>query len=160
MMKIVVLSDTHSRTLPDQVIQALVGADLIIHAGDICDESMLKEIRRFSDVAAVHGNMDNAVLRKKLPGRLILKCEDTAIGVMHGDGSADQVLESIREAFAAEHVDAVVFGHSHEPFNKKIGHVLYFNPGSPNDEIFSPYCSYGLLEINGRHITAKIIKVE
>ncbi len=159
MMKIAVVSDTHSRLIPAQVVKALSCADLIIHAGDICDEAMFKELTGLSEVAAVCGNMDSASLRKKLPERLILQCEGVSIGVMHGDGAPDHVLAHVQEAFAGEQVDAVVFGHSHEPFHQKIGGVLYMNPGSPNDEIFAPYCSYGMIEVNGGKMTSTIIKV-
>lgn len=160
MMRIVVLSDTHSRALPAKVVAALADADLVIHAGDICDERLLKDIRSRATVEAVCGNMDEPALRKKLPRRLILKCEDVSIGVIHGEGGADHVIEHVQEEFSGDSVDAVVFGHSHAPFNKKISGIVYFNPGSPNDDIFAPYCSYGMIEINGRRITPKIIKVE
>jgi predicted phosphodiesterase len=42
--------------------------------------------------------------------------------------------------------------------NEMRGSVLYFNPGSPNDAIFAPYQSYGILEINDR-IVGTIVKV-
>jgi len=159
-MKIVVLADTHSRMLPGQVAHDLSQCDLIIHAGDICDENMLQEIENLNDVEAVYGNMDNSVLRDRLPQRLVLRCEGVRIGVVHGDGAPDQLLDHIQEEFEAEDVDVVIFGHSHEPMNKKIGERLFFNPGSPNDNIFAPYCSYGILEIDGNHIKADIIKVK
>jgi len=133
---------------------------LIIHAGDICDEGLFKKIQSLNNVKAVCGNMDNATLRKKLSSKLIFKCEEVMIGVIHGDRSEDQLLAYIQKVFTGERLDIVIFGHSHTPFNQKIDGVLYFNPGSPNDEVFSPYCSYGLLEINGSRITSKIIKVE
>ena len=57
-------------------------------------------------------------------------------------------------------MDCVIFGHSHQPFNETIDHVLYFNPGSPNDIISAPYCSYGILEVTDKKIVAKLIKVK
>lgn len=160
MMKIAVLADTHSRTLPDQVIKGLEKSDLVIHAGDVCDMRMLGEIEAFNDVEAVYGNMDDAALRKKLPRRLIMKCEGLNIGIFHGEGSPEGLINRVGEEFRNEKVDVIIFGHSHVPFNKKIGNILFFNPGSPNDDIFAPYCSYGLLEIDGNSIKTKIIKVE
>ncbi len=160
MMRIVVISDTHSRQLPGQVLDDLAQADLIIHAGDICDEKMLKSIESIGSVKAVYGNMDNGALRKKLPMKLVLQCEEVRIGVVHGSGCSENILECVQQTFETDQVDAIVFGHSHEPFKQRIKNILYFNPGSPNDEVFSPYCSYGLLEISGSHITAKIVKVE
>ena len=60
----------------------------------------------------------------------------------------------------AHGIDVVMFGHSHEPLNEKNGGVLYFNPGSPNDKVFAPYCSYGILDISEKGIIGKIIKVK
>lgn len=160
MTKIVVLSDTHSRMLPKQVVKAAKKADFVIHAGDVCDLKMLEELESFNDVEAVFGNMDESSVRKRLPRRLILKCEGVRIGVFHGEGSPDGLMDRIKEEFQSEDVDIIIFGHSHEPFNKHINNINFFNPGSPNDDIFSPYCSYGLLEIDGNSIKTKIVKVE
>lgn len=60
--------------------------------------------------------------------------------------------------FKSDNVDVIVFGHSHLPLNEKRSGVLYFNPGSPTDDIFSPYNSYGIIEVS-YNISAKIIKV-
>ncbi|MEW5895255.1 MAG: metallophosphoesterase [Candidatus Omnitrophota bacterium] len=159
-MKIIVLSDTHSRSLPPQVRKELPKADLIIHAGDICDTKMLGEIEQINDVEAVYGNMDDQVLRKKLPRRLILKYDGVCIGVLHGEGSPEHLIDHIKDEFKDEDVDVIIFGHSHEPFNKKIDGVVFFNPGSPNDEIFAPYCSYGVIKIEGNSVKTKIVRVK
>jgi hypothetical protein len=37
---------------------------------------------------------------------------------------------------------------------------LYFTPGSPNDRLFAPYRSYGMLDVVKKKVTGKIIKVE
>ena len=160
MTKIAVVSDTHSYMIPDQVLKGLKEADLVIHAGDICDAQMLNEIAKINDIRAVYGNMDEAALRKKLPRRLVLTCEGVHIGIVHGDGSPEGLIGRVEMELEGLDVDVIIFGHSHEPFNQKIGDVLFFNPGSPNDNIFAPYRSYGILEINGNSVKAKIIKVE
>jgi len=160
MMKIAVLSDTHSAMIPDQVCKALKEADLVIHAGDVCDAKMFKEMSDLNTVKAVYGNMDEAALRRQLPRRLIFKCEDVQVGVVHGNGAPEGLIGRVEQEFEGLKVDVIIFGHSHEPFNKKIGEVLFFNPGSPNDNIFAPYRSYGILEIDGASVKAKIIKVE
>ncbi|HSV43573.1 MAG TPA: metallophosphoesterase family protein, partial [Candidatus Bathyarchaeia archaeon] len=91
---------------------------------------------------------------------LILECEKVRIGVVHGDGSPQHLVEGVQEEFADERVDIVIFGHSHEAFHEKIGDVVFFNPGAPNDDMFAPYCSYGLLEVNGKKFKLKIVKVK
>ncbi len=158
-MKIGVLSDTHSNPVPPQVLEAFKKVDSIIHAGDFCDVSVLKMLQGIKDVKAVFGNMDPAPIRKLFPAKEIIACGKFKIGIYHGEGPAAKILERVKEEFKKDKVDAVVFGHSHQPFNEKIGNVLYFNPGSPNDTIGAPYCSYGILMVTEKGIEGKIIKL-
>jgi putative phosphoesterase len=159
-MKIGVVSDTHSHDIPSQVIQDLKTVDLIIHAGDFCDESDMRQFSRLGNLKAVHGNMDSEDLRKKLPRKQIFQCEDVAIGLFHGEGPPKRLLEVVKREFAGDTVDMIIFGHSHQPMNETIDGILFFNPGSPNDICTAPCCSYGMIEINKRRIKAKIIKVK
>ena len=57
-MKLVgLISDTHGR-LPDAALGALAYCNHIIHAGDICDPSILRELQTIGPVDAVLGNND------------------------------------------------------------------------------------------------------
>ena len=71
-MQIAVISDTHmprgARALPDACVERLRDADLILHAGDLTGATFLDELFSFGPpVAAVHGNMDEAAVRERLP---------------------------------------------------------------------------------------------
>lgn len=158
-MKIGVVSDTHGRPLPQQLLKEFATVDLIVHAGDLCDWDNYKQLSNLAEVQAVAGNMDGEEIRKKLPSKLILECEGVRIGVFHGDGPPKTLLQHVQHEFESEHLDVVIFGHSHEPFNEMIDGILFFNPGSPNDEIFAPYCSYGLLQIKGKKASGSIVRV-
>jgi hypothetical protein len=159
-MKIGVISDTHSRRIPQQVLDDFKRVDLIIHAGDFCSGEDLKYFQKIKKVRAVFGNMDGADLRQILPERDIFEAEGLKIGIYHGRGSAEKILDVVKAEFKDDPVDAVIFGHSHQPFNKTINDVLYFNPGSSSDIVRSPYCSYGILKIEGGKISGEIIKLE
>ncbi len=159
-MKIVVLSDTHSRALPASLKAALFQADLIVHVGDFCSLDDLKEIAAYTEVKAVYGNMDDMSLRNKLPSRDIFDAEGVRIGLFHGKGPAKEVIEYAKEEFSKDKVDIVVFGHSHSPYNEKIGKVLYFNPGSPTDKISAPMCSYGIIEVKDGKYNCEIIEIK
>ncbi len=159
-MKIGVVADTHSKKLPLQLVRDFKEVAFIIQAGDMCDESGLRQLLEIAEVKGVCGNMDDEKIGKKFPHRCILTCGGCRIGVVHGRGPKDQVVKFVQEEFRDEKVDIVIFGHTHEPFNERIGSVLYFNPGSPTDEIFAPYRSYGMLEVLGKDVQARIIKVE
>ncbi|MCR4338198.1 MAG: metallophosphatase family protein [Candidatus Omnitrophica bacterium] len=160
-MKIGIVSDTHSRPLPKQMIEDFKNVDMIIHAGDFC---ALEDYQRFAKMTkslkAVYGNMDELKLCKKLPQKEIFECQKVRIGIFHGMGVAPSVLEKVQSEFAHDRVNVVVFGHSHQAYNKSIKNVLYFNPGSPNDKVSAPYCSYGLLTIDEGKFSAEIIKIK
>ena len=154
-----IVSDTHSLVLPQKLLEGLKGSDLIVHAGDLCDNSVLKILKSIAPLKAVQGNMDDAVLKKKLPLREVFEAGGVKIGVYHGHGLTRDALANAREQFKQDSVDVVIFGHSHQPFNQKIGATLYFNPGSPNDAVRAPYFSYGLIEIINGRIKPAIIKI-
>jgi len=158
-MKIGVVSDTHSLELPPQMLRDFEGVDFIIHAGDFCTTGILEALRKIKDVKAVYGNMDGQDLRKILPRRQVIKCGPFSIGIFHGEGNPQGLLECVKKEFKDTKVDVIIFGHSHKAMNEEIDGILYFNPGSPNDGVVAPYRSYGILEINGK-ITGKIIKVK
>ena len=52
-----VISDTHGR-LPRRAYDALADCNRIIHAGDICDPSIIRELETLAPVVAVLGNND------------------------------------------------------------------------------------------------------
>jgi putative phosphoesterase len=158
-MKIGVVSDTHSHLVPAQLLDDFKDADLIIHAGDFCSVNDLKLFKKICEVRAVFGNMDGLELRQILPEEDIFEVDGVTVGLYHGYGSPERVLDFVRIKFKKNKVDMVIFGHSHQPVNETINSVLYFNPGSPNDVVRAPYCSYGIINIDAGKISAKIVKV-
>lgn len=161
-MKIGVISDTHipqrANTIPSEVLEGFRGVDLILHAGDLVDIAVLKELKKIASVKAVVGNMDSAVVSKDLPKKEIIKVNNFKIGLIHGYGSPIGLKERIRREFD-DKIDMIIFGHSHKPEMVTEDGILFFNPGSPTDKFFSPYRSYGIVEINDK-IEAKIIKIK
>ena len=159
-MRIGVVSDTHSKELPGQMLKDFAAVDFIIHAGDFCDEEDYQALAKIKEVKGVYGNMDTPAIHKLFPRRQILKCGAFSVGLFHGEGPPRTILEKVKEEFQKDKVDIVIFGHSHQPLNEKQGDVLYFNPGSPNDKVFAPYCSYGIIEVADKNFSARHIKVK
>ena len=56
-----------------------------------------------------------------------------------------------------EGLHAVVFGHSHEPYNNVQRGVLLFNPGSPTERRRQPRPSYGFLTIENGLVRGQIV---
>jgi hypothetical protein len=159
-MKVGVLSDTHVpaivKALPPVIFDIFKGVDLIMHAGDITELSVLDELGAIAPVEAVAGNMDDPDVHSKLPQKKILALGRYNIGLIHGKYKIDVQKEMIRKEFV--NVDLIVYGHSHTPFWGKIDGVYFLNPGSPTDKRHAPYNSVALLEI-GDEIRAEIIRI-
>ncbi|MFH1888900.1 MAG: metallophosphoesterase family protein [Candidatus Omnitrophota bacterium] len=162
-MKIGVISDTHipdrTEDIPAPILEAFKGVDMVIHAGDLVDLRVIDKLKSVcKNVKAVWGNMDPYEIRKRLPEKEIIEIGKYRIGLIHGYGHPGKLIELITEIFKNDNLDMIIFGHSHSAINEKRGKVIYFNPGSATDKIFSPYNSYGIIEINDK-IEAKVVKL-
>lgn len=135
--------------------EVFADVEMVVHAGDITSQTVLDELRKFGPVEAVQGNMDRSKL-SSLPEEKVLEIEGRKIGVVHGWGAPAGIQQRIRSRF--QDVDAIIYGHTHEPFNEIIDGVLFFNPGSPTDNFFAPYKSVGILEVE-QEISGQIIKL-
>lgn len=159
-----VVSDTHISSareeVPEKIINEFKNVDMILHAGDLTSLFVLEKLKRLcSNVFAVWGNMDSFEVRKVLPEKMIIPVGKFKIGLVHGSGAPKNLTELVSGIFAKDNVDVIVFGHSHHPFNQKIGKVLYFNPGSATDKIFAAYNSFGILQIVNGNIEGRIMRI-
>ena len=158
--RIGVLSDTHNRTLPEEMLFDFQDVDFIIHAGDFCEVEVLNALKKIKPVHAVCGNMDSTQIAALLPKQEIISCGPYRIGLIHGEGPPQGIIEKVRERFKGQKVDVVIFGHSHAPFNQMNNGVLYFNPGSPTDDVYAPYLSYGILDLSECGVGGRIVKLK
>jgi putative phosphoesterase len=146
-MRIAIVSDTHlprgSRAIPDACRERMRAADLVLHAGDLSTAEVLEDLRAIgTPLAAVHGNIDSADLRRLLPERQVVDAAGVRIGLVHDAGPARGRLHRMRMAFPD--CDAVVFGHSHIPLHEEDAGFQIFNPGSPTDRRRQPRHSMGM----------------
>lgn len=129
-MRILVTADTHGprHRLPAWLVAAARAADLVLHAGDVCDRETLQGLAKAAPTYAVRGNRD---LRLALPERLLLGCEGISIGIVHGHmGPGGDTTERARRSFLPS-PDVIVFGHSHRYLLEQRGQLWLANPGSP-----------------------------
>jgi uncharacterized protein len=149
-MIVAVIADTHlprgTRRIPEACLDRLRTADLILHAGDLTAASVLDALEMLGPpVHAVHGNMDDAALRDRLPGTLIADAGGLPIGMTHEAGPR----AGREERLAARFRDcaAVVYGHTHEPQVARVGETWILNPGSPTERRRAPSHTMLVLEV-------------
>jgi putative phosphoesterase len=142
-MKIGLISDTHlsSGAIPQGVINAFQGVDLILHAGDLVALATLRSLEAIAPVTAVQGNMDSPGVRLSLPPKHVIEIEGYRIGLIHGHHvpHPDRVLsppldlevmhQYLLSEFANEVVDCIVYGHTHQAHLETYHGVLMINPG-------------------------------
>lgn len=145
---IAVIADTHmpkgERALPEGCVEKIRQADALIHAGDFSAASVLADLEALCPVVlAVHGNVDDAELRRRLPESVEFEIGGRTVAVVHDSGPRNGRLSRMRTRFPG--ADAVVFGHSHMPLHEEEGGFEIFNPGSPTERRRAPQRSMGLL---------------
>ncbi len=162
-MRVVAIADTHAprrwRSCPPAVAEHLRGADLILHAGDVCTADVLNELAVYAPVKAVLGNNDGPdVAAWGAPERLELELDGLAVAMVHDSGQAAGRTARMRRWFPD--AELVVFGHSHIPMDRTGDGVRIFNPGSPTDRRRQPHGTIGLLTIEqGSLVQARIVPV-
>jgi uncharacterized protein len=159
-VRVVVLADTHAprrwRACPPTVARELRGADLILHAGDVCTALVLTELAQYAPVAAVLGNNDGAdVARWGATPTAELTLDGLAVAMLHDSGPAAGRLARMRRRFPR--ADLVVFGHSHIPLDESGYGLRIFNPGSPTDRRRQPHGTLGLLRIEDGVLAEAVI---
>jgi hypothetical protein len=159
---VAVISDTHlprgMRRIPEACLERLRAADLILHAGDVTAASALGELEALGPpVQAVHGNMDDAVLRAQLPGTLVVELGGLRIGMTHDAGPRVGREKRLVRQFPG--CAAVVYGHTHEPQVARVGEVWIFNPGSPTERRRAPSHTMLVLEAADGTINPALIQL-
>ena len=127
-LRIGLLSDTHGLLRPE-VEAFLQGSDRIIHAGDICDASIIEQLERIAPLSVVRGNNDVGAWAESLSDTELVRIGGIDIYVIHN--VAELNVSQLPVA-----VKVIVFGHSHKPVAERRDGVLYVNPGSAGPRRF------------------------
>jgi len=152
-MNVLLLADTHlgegqAARLVDKLYGHLETADVIIHAGDVTDPSILAALEEFAPVRAVLGNNDRNMI---LPERFVVELDGCEVAAVHDSGPAEGRTARLRRWFPE--ADVVVFGHSHIPWHQidvrgADGHVQHHvNPGSAMQRRSAPEHTAATLQL-------------
>jgi putative phosphoesterase len=145
-----VIADTHGLVRP-QALDALAGADLIVHAGDVGAPHVLGALAEIAPVTSVRGNVDRAPWAGELPETAAVAAGPVWLYVLHDIKELDVDPAGV---FAA-----VIAGHSHRPAMEEREGVLYFNPGSAGPRRFRLPVCVGRLTVLGTRVTGELIEL-
>lgn len=146
-----VISDTHG-LVRRTALESLSGVELIVHAGDIGDPTVLDALRTIAPVVAVRGNNDRGGWAAKLPDTEVVEVGDACLYVVHDLHELD--LDPRAAGF-----HAVISGHSHRPLAERRDGVLYLNPGSAGPRRFTLPIALARLVIDATQLEATIIEL-
>jgi putative phosphoesterase len=159
MTRIVVISDTHAKSLhglPPELLAELAEADLVVHCGDYVGVALLDELRQLAKrFIGVYGNTDPKEIRDELPDKTVFEIEGKRIGVIHPTwgGPPWGIEEDIAKEF--EGVDIILFGHTHDVCHKNKDGVVLFNPGQAYPSFRNP-ASAGIVTIGQKGIEVEV----
>ena len=153
-MKILVVSDSHGRTVHMLEAIALESPHLILHLGDHDRDCLdiefhypeipLRAVRGNCDVASAGLDIDEFVHSEK---RFLMT---------HGHFFGVKTSKNRIIRFAADRgADVLLFGHTHIQLNSVIGNVFVINPGS----IGAKSKNYATLIIEGSAISCELKKL-
>lgn len=151
MLRVGVISDTHGLLRP-QALEALAGAQHLIHAGDVGTPEILERLRELAPVTAVRGNNDVEQWADALPAALTFELAGARLHLLH-----DLAELAVAPARAGIHV--VIAGHSHQPALRRSEGVLYLNPGSAGPRRFSLPVSIAWLDIDNGTLGARLVEL-
>ncbi len=149
--RIGLIADTHGLLRPEAVAY-LQGSDFIIHAGDIGDPAIIRQLAGIAPVTAVRGNNDHAPWAAQIAEDEVLKVAGMLLYVLHD--LATIAIDPVAAGFRV-----VVAGHSHRPSADTRDGVLYVNPGSAGPRRFRLPIALGSLLLSEGVVTHELIEI-
>jgi putative phosphoesterase len=161
---VVCVADTHSQPHPNarNVIESLA-PDLILHAGDIGNLSVLAQLRALAPVLAVRGNIDATT--PGLPDSMDIELragERRVLGLLliHIAVYGPKLRAEVARLAQAHAARLVVCGHSHVPFLGRDKGIVLFNPGSIGPRRFTLPILLGVLQVSASGISLRHVSCE
>ena len=147
-----IISDTHG-SLSQSALNAFVGVDRILHAGDIGSFQVIETLHQIAPTSAVRGNTDNGKWCQHLPVYDIIEISGISFCLLHD-------LQTIDLDPASAGVQFVIHGHTHQAENLRRDNVFFFNPGSASVRRHGGPLSVGRIKIEKYGIISDIITID
>ncbi len=157
-MRIGVISDSHGK-VHKNIFKLLNNVDLIIHGGDFGSVKVVTELETIAPVKGVFGNTDDMAIRNLFPFILKTCLSSVRYLIVHDIGKPERLHKEVALQVKEYNPHVVIFGHSHVPYNHKIGNTLFFNPGSASSGRQGYSESVGIITVSSDNISAKHIQL-
>jgi hypothetical protein len=164
--------------LPDNLPAVFRGVDIILHVGDANDIATLKQLENnFTITMAVSGESDTDELKHYVEPKRVVEFAKRRLGMIHGHAYVPPPPKGLIERIIAlfskpkphdmtplytyllsqfTNVDAIVFGHTHQPYVNTVNGVFLFNPGAAAS-IGGSRPSVGIMHVEANSISGRII---
>jgi hypothetical protein len=133
-LRIAVIADTHN-FFPESVAADIATADEIWHLGDVCQSTLLEQIKRIGPpVTVVRGNND---FFQSLPLEVLHTRNGLRFRLIHIPPPLSQL----------GNTDILLHGHTHVPRDEMVGSVRILNPGTVGKPNRGAPASYAWLRL-------------
>jgi putative phosphoesterase len=152
-MKVGLISDTHGWIHP-RLFDLFSGCEEIWHAGDIGNIEIADSLAAFRPLRAVHGNIDDALVRTAFSENLRFRIDEKEIWMTHIGGTPGHYSPKVKKEIYVNPPDIFICGHSHIArviYDKGAG-LLYINPGAAGYTGFHKYMTAIRFNIDGKDI--------
>lgn len=151
-MKFTIVSDTHDNLKNfNKVIDFLNKENIkvMLHCGDICNQETINEaVKNFKgEIKFVRGNGDYDL--QDVPEEMEVELGNKKIFFNHYPDIAKKVAESGR-------YDLVFYGHTHKPWEEKVGKCRLVNPGEVAGQRFKP--TFAIYDTESDKLELKILE--
>jgi len=130
-IRVGLISDTHGLLRP-QVHEVFAGVSQILHAGDVCSDTILMELGLIAPTRAVFGNCDDPC-DPSLSEALDVTIGGVRIHVQHGHELGRPRPAQVAAAYDA---DVCVYGHTHQQRLERVDGRWIVNPGAAGPKRF------------------------
>lgn len=136
---------------------AFAGVDLILHAGDVCGDDILHELRTIAPVHAVAGNCD-PIGDPNLPLVFEQSFEGLRLHMSHGHELGRPRPEQLLRAYPS--ADIIIYGHTHRQLVHDLGGRMVVNPGAAGARRFDLAPSVGVMTITEGRVAVALVELE
>ncbi len=158
------VADTHSKphpATPERLRE--LSPNVILHAGDIGDLSVLSQLAEVAPVHAVRGNIDAQV--REVPETLLVELRHERVLKLrvlltHIAVYGPKLRAEVARLARSERAGLVVCGHSHVPFIGRDRGIGIFNPGSIGPKRLQLPIVLGVLDVRGSQASMRHIDCE